>query len=268
MNFSNQNLHDFFNFQIFMIFSTQNLHLVNLTCSPLFNFIQSRKTEIIQSFYRNKLKKRTSTPYPWWQKSLAKYFIFQLEEYIFNCISLLNILLQVCLQPSANLSKSDQWGALNIGQPINSKWKDSSQENSKWKHSNQEKSEPNSEEHFVKRNQKTTDGRLNSVADSDVDKHGTKTGWDYAKSNLLDDEYRGIGNMVSYCCFCFCFFFFFFLFFFVFVFFVFFFLFCFVLICFVLFCYFRLFVFCLFVCLVGWLLLPSLSPLSEYHFSL
>ena len=145
--------------------------------------------------------------YPWWQKSLAKCFIFQfasllaifcqLEEYIFNCISLLNILLQVCLQPSANLSKSDHWAALNIGQPINSKWKDSSQENSKWKHSNQEKSEPNSEEHFVKRSQKTTDGRLNSVADSDVDKHGTKTGWDYAKSNLLDDEYRGIGNMVS-----------------------------------------------------------------------
>ena len=62
MNFSNQNLHDFFNFQIFMIFSTQNLHLVNLTCSPLFNFIQSRKTEIIQSFYSNKVTTRWEGP--------------------------------------------------------------------------------------------------------------------------------------------------------------------------------------------------------------
>ena len=141
---------------------------------------------------------------------LAKCFIFyfagllatldQLEQYVCNCRFLLNIFLQVCLQPSANLSKSDHWAALHIGQPINSKWKDSSQENSKWRHSNQAKSEPNSKEHFVKRKQKTTDGRLNTVVDSDVDKQ-MKTGRDYANNNLLDDEYRGIGNMVS-CCYC------------------------------------------------------------------
>ena len=63
------NLHEFLNLKsswlsqlkIFMKFSIENLHRVDLTCSTIFKFIQSTKTKIIQWFYKINSTKKFNT---------------------------------------------------------------------------------------------------------------------------------------------------------------------------------------------------------------